>query len=374
VEVESLQAVLSFLYETKVDVTPASLAGVLQAASRLEVSGLLRLGCDFLVESLSPETCIPSWLVADSIERPELAALVGACQRFALARFADVASSATFCQLPRARLRELLASDKLHVKEQTACEALICWLAEQTQAVDEQAKLALFSLIRIPLLCSDFLAKGLEPVLAGIDGGKELLFEAYRYQALSAQLRREYASPRTRPRRLVPSGVLLDVDETLLGGWTCHSEKSYLEGTRLDVIESIPASASHVFVGARRPDGTIALGAFGRRDQVLLRTRTSTETREENGVWWYNYVEDGGDEEELEAQSFGFSRVPEVELEVADILGSGEMDSPVDEDGLYRLSWHTADDGWRAGQEAALNHTRPSSSRWRQMLYYSHLI
>ena len=66
------------------------------------------------------------------------------------------------------------------------------------------------------------------------------------------------------------------------------------------------------------------------------------ETNEANGVYWY-FAED---------RAFGFSRVPEVHLGSADVLGSGYGRRPRDEDGKYRLSWHVTgeDGGWRAGQ------------------------
>ena len=54
----------------------------------------------------------------------------------------------------------------------------------------------------------------------------------------------------------------------------------------------------------------------------------------------------------LSNKSFGFSRVANIELSTADILGGGNVGAlfPPDEDGHYRLSWELGTGGWRAGQ------------------------
>ena len=56
-----------------------------------------------------------------------------------------------------------------------------------------------------------------------------------------------------------------------LSRWTCHFDYPYDHRTTVEEIESLPAQATHVFVGARRPNGSI-LGACGRREEVLRRT------------------------------------------------------------------------------------------------------
>ena len=122
----------------------------------------------------------------------------------------------------------------------------------------------------------------------------------------------------------------------------------------------MPAEATHVFVGARDADGVIVLGACGRRDEVLRRTESTTEAHEDNGVFWYFTFED--DEHPV---SFGFSRVPAISLNSADVLGSGDFQHEADEDGHYRLSWHLdGGSGWRAG------HRTEDLEGWTKLLYW----
>lgn len=63
VQPSHFSAVLSFLYHGNVQVTPSSLAGVMAAASLLEVTAILEL-CD--------ENAVASWRAALSLQRPEL--------------------------------------------------------------------------------------------------------------------------------------------------------------------------------------------------------------------------------------------------------------------------------------------------------------
>ena len=95
---------------------------------------------------------------------------------------------------------------------------------------------------------------------------------------------------------------------------------------------------------------------------MLRRTSSENETHEENGAFWYNYIED----EEEDGGSFGFSRVADVTLCTADVLGCDYGSSKVDEDGHYRLSWHTEGSaGWRAGTEVNLE-----AREWRKLMYW----
>ena len=58
---------------------------------------------------------------------------------------------------------------------------------------------------------------------------------------------------------------------------------------------------------------------------------------------WYFAREPSADHEEGEEEeylSFGFSRVAQVRLSNADVLGSDHSTNTPDEDGKYRLSWH----------------------------------
>ena len=107
-----------------------------------------------------------------------------------------------------------------------------------------------------------------------------------------------------RPRaRQIQSGVLVNsvpLDE--LQGMVRHYDEPYSHATRDEELQSVPAAAKWVFVGAwQEGSPTVAVGAFGRREAVLQRTERN-QPHEHNGVWWY--LTDG--------QSFGFAASPNV--------------------------------------------------------------
>ena len=380
VEPAALRDVLTFLYDMKLTVTPVSLAPVMRAASRLEVPALLKLSAGFLQESLTIDTCIASWSVARLLERPELDGLWANCEQFAAHHFCALTLLAEFVSLTRPQFAGLLARDDLCATEQSVFLALQKWLEAQEPPPDDAAKLELFSLIRYPFMASEFLAEVVEKVLTLLPGGKDLLFEAYRYKALPAKLQASFPdSPRIRPRLFLPRGVQLDLPDNFLVGWTKQWEKPHSHVTTAEEIESIPAEATHVFVGARDKNGKIVLGACGRREAVLQRTRYDDEaavedgvnTHEDNGVYWY-FAFDSEDEDE--GMSFGFSRVPSVLLTTADTLGLPHCGLREDEDGKYRLSWHITGDmsmedgGYRVGH--FYGHIEPEGDEKQGTYFY----
>ena len=110
-----------------------------------------------------------------------------------------------------------------------------------------------------------------------------------------------------------------------------------------------------------------------RKRAEVLRETQNNETHEHNGVHWYFAREPSADHEEGEEEeylSFGFSRVAQVRLSNADVLGSDHSTNTPDEDGKYRLSWHVGqgenDGGWRAGQHTCLS----NSDGWRKLVYF----
>ena len=207
------------------------------------------------------------------------------------------------------------------------------------------------------------LSSTVDPALRACgERGVALLLEAYRHHALPAGSRPETPRTRRRDHAFLPFGVRRSFpDDFLSRHWRVHIEREYSLTTTVEEIESVPPEATHVFVGARDPDGRIALGACGRRDEVLRRT-VGDETHEENGAFWYfSFNHD-------DPRSFGFSRVAAVELNEADILGSGRM-SALDEDGHFRLSWHADGGGWRAGQ--IVDDGGHELDGWTKLLYWA---
>jgi hypothetical protein len=172
------------------------------AASLLEVTAILELSADFLVESLCDENCVASWLAALSLQRPELQCVESACRDFALRNFEALASRADdFAALPHAQLLALLQSDELHaVSENAVFAATRAWCvarAAMRPPLAPAKELELLAAVRLPLCDGAFLASDVEPVLRGYEGGHELCFEAYKFHTVPAAVG---STPRTKPR------------------------------------------------------------------------------------------------------------------------------------------------------------------------------
>ena len=124
----------------------------------------------------------------------------------------------------------------------------------------------------------------------------------------------------------LPVGIQLSLSDSALGGWTKFYDETYTHSTYTSNIE-VPNTAQYMFVGARHPDGTIALGAFGEREAVLAASDVDT-AHEHNGAWWYSRA----------GRSFGFAPTSTILQTSTDVIDSHD---PTDS---QRLSW-ILDDG-----------------------------
>lgn len=226
------------------------------------------------------------------------------------------------------------------------------------------------SLVRFALCSPTYLCTTVDSVLKPLAGGRDLLYDAFRYHALPPD-QRSGSGCQDRPRG-PPLGVLRDGDpgvsfDFLSQGWTCHFDADY-EDDGVDVVaslESVPADARYIFAGARNPEGQVVLGAVGRRDEVTRQTpfenNCSPVLHEDNGVFWYFAHSDNEDGDAV--GSFGFSRVSQVKLFSADVF----VDDANSDDRHYRLSWHLSGSGYRAGSEEQVE---DGLHGWRKLLYY----
>lgn len=360
-----MSAILTFLYEKRVSVTPSTLAAIMRAASQLEIASLLALSSSFLAETLSVETCIATWDVALAMARPELAFLLVACESMAEAKFEQLSSRTEFASLSAAQITPLLKSDETSATEEIVFKALTSWLSARQPPLPQASALELLSLIRYPLMKPEIIHSEVEPFLSSYGpDGHALVFEAYRYQSLSTLPTSERPqSARTRPRfPSIPYGVQLSFPSEFLHSWTCQFELPYSDETTRAKLEAVPAHATHIFVGARSPDGKIVLGACGERDKVLQRTR-GYGTHENNGVYWYNTTEAESEDAvigERGASAFGFSPTSRVRLCGADTI---------EEDGKFRLSWHLELEetgGYRAGETCP----EEDEDGWSKLVYW----
>lgn len=146
------------------------------------------------------------------------------------------------------------------------------------------------------------------------------------------------------PAFSMPFGIQLMIPNDYLSGWTVAYDIPYDKCIKEDQFDSIDPTATHVFIGARNPEGEIALGATGERDVVLSKTKKN-EPHEHNGVWWYYTPE----------TSIGFAPNGKIHQSNADTE---------DRSSSQRLSWHLTSGGWRAGSKC------DSPSGWSKLVCY----
>ena len=361
---EALEVTLEFTYAGKCTVAADCLASLLELAHYLQVEQLVAGVVNAVEERLCKDDVLGWWVIAD---RLSLASLEKAAGSLALTQFDAVKAHGDFARMPFAFMEQTLGSDDLKAETELAVfQAAAAWIASQEPPLAADRVARLLKLVRYPLIPREELHLVKEdPVVTSHPQGVSLLlesFEDYRYEPRRGK---SLARPRS---GTIPYGVQLDVPANFLIGWECCIDEAYGEEITAADIAAVPESATWVFVGARHPDGHIAMGACGRREVVLMRKeeeeyKDDVETHEDNGVYWYFY----------EDMSFGFSRVPEVRLDTADTLGcnSGATFVQVggeeeDEDGKYRLSWHFDSGGWRAGHSIDLD----DDDKWRKLLFY----
>jgi len=143
---------LDFMYDGECAVDASVLEQLLSAASVLQLDTLLATVVAEIAKHVTADNCVSMMACADCHHLPELKTRTEAVAREA---FVEVASDPA---VPASSMLALLQSDDLNVKtEQEVFETLLKWLKGQADPLDEEQQLALFALVRFPLLSQDFI-------------------------------------------------------------------------------------------------------------------------------------------------------------------------------------------------------------------------
>ncbi|KAK7487949.1 hypothetical protein BaRGS_00020850 [Batillaria attramentaria] len=126
---------VDMLYKKLDGVTDANTANdVLIAAMFLQVQ-FLQEHCErFLVNDMTPDTCLDMWQFADSYE---LKILEEGARAMAMSQFNEDAFSNAFGSLPLHFLLILLSSNNLVVNEDNVCERIVYWVRKNAQAREQ---------------------------------------------------------------------------------------------------------------------------------------------------------------------------------------------------------------------------------------------
>ncbi|XP_066274085.1 kelch-like protein 24 [Branchiostoma lanceolatum] len=122
---EALQLLVDFAYTSKIAITFENIQPLYEAANMLQIRRV-EYHCEtFLLKSLTPETCLGTWVLAENI----LCTYVSAMARtYALKYFEEVFPTEEFLELPVDFLKTYVSDDDLHTeKEEEVIEAIMLW-------------------------------------------------------------------------------------------------------------------------------------------------------------------------------------------------------------------------------------------------------
>ncbi|CAK6976756.1 kelch-like protein 10 [Scomber scombrus] len=164
-----MSLIMEYAYNSSVVVTEENVLGLLAAAHRFAIHGILSATSDFLEQKLCVENCIGTWMSAELYNCPDLRKKANL---YILHHFEEVAgSSEKFLQLSVQQLAGLIKKDELNVRqESTVFEAILRWIDHNL----EERKSHMAVLLSKIYICGGF-------------NGEELLSSAECYNPQSNQ-------------------------------------------------------------------------------------------------------------------------------------------------------------------------------------------
>lgn len=172
---------LKFMYTGSIKLNGNSCLPLLSISNRYEVNALKEQCEEYISRKIDTFNCC-SFLSA--AERFTCEDLYSECMKFIKENFQSICGREEFRSLNRSCLKDLIKSCDIVVdKEETVLEALIDWASENKEEDVED----ILQYIRFPLLSVEYLARVVEnnTVLSQYSSLRDLLFEAYRFHALS---------------------------------------------------------------------------------------------------------------------------------------------------------------------------------------------
>ncbi|XP_069046087.1 kelch-like protein 35 [Lepisosteus oculatus] len=192
----TMETLLNFMYEGKVDVHEDNVEDIFKAADLLGISVLSKACVKFLETQVDHSNCLGIMNFASSFFiRP----LAEKCQKLVFQDFVEVYKHEEFLRLPKEQIVELLSSEQLLVeREEVLVEAVLKWVHHDPSGRKGAAR-ELLELVRLPLVDPVFFVNTVETddLLQDCKECRPLLQEARRYHVFG----NEVNSARTQPRR-----------------------------------------------------------------------------------------------------------------------------------------------------------------------------
>ncbi|XP_059400525.1 kelch-like protein 35 [Carassius carassius] len=191
----AMDNLLDFMYEGRLKLDEENVESVFQAADRLDVPVLSKACVQFLQERVCHSNCLG---LMDFASLYVLQPLQEQCQTLLYQDFQEVLQHDEFLSLPKARVLELLACERLQVSEEVLVTAALRWVHQRPDERKQDLR-ELLERLRLPLLDPAFFSAALEAdeMVQECVELRPLLQEARMYRVFG----REVQSERTKPRR-----------------------------------------------------------------------------------------------------------------------------------------------------------------------------
>ncbi|GJQ87318.1 hypothetical protein Trydic_g17366 [Trypoxylus dichotomus] len=269
ISAEMMNALLSYMYLRKLNVTEENVYKLLTTADYLSILGVLEICCNFLEFKMNPTNCIGIMSFARSHFCRKLA---DAAWRYIMRYFVGIASqSDELLTLPLNNLQEIINDDELNVKsEETVWEVILKWINHDPEDRKKHI-VSLMKCIRMGLLDTQFFLEHVKdhPYVTSCEESRPMIIETLKFlYDLETISHRDGEVPTpeiARPR--VPHEVLFAI-----GGWSGGSPTNYMEtyDTRADrwvKVEEVDPMGPRAYHGTAVVDFNIyVIGGFDGMD------------------------------------------------------------------------------------------------------------
>ncbi|KAF7229464.1 kelch-like protein 10 [Nothobranchius furzeri] len=251
---ETMKMIIDHVYTGSLALTDNNVMDLLEVAAYLTYEELLEACSDYLITRLSPHSCINTWKLTSKYYLPKLCS--AACS-YVLDHFEEVALSGSFLELSMPEVEDIISSDNLMVRQESAVfESVIRWVSH-SPAERRRDTHVLLSKVRLATMDLEHLNAVMRNELVRQDGACTSIVS----RATSLQLRilttecglTGINDPLSRPR--LPPAILLAT-----GGWSGGDPTNAIEA--YDVRAERWSTVENTMERPRAYHGSVFLGGF----------------------------------------------------------------------------------------------------------------
>ncbi|XP_041470402.1 kelch-like protein 8 isoform X3 [Lytechinus variegatus] len=274
IDEKSLEAIVEFMYTSKIVLNVDNVQKILFAGSLLQMDEISKACSDFMKCHLHPSNCLGVRTFAD---QHGCTTLSGAADSYAHEHFLEVVSQEEFFSIDAPHLIALISSHDIMIQhESQVYEAIIKWVKFDVPN-RERHLAALLSKVRLPMVPANYLTEEVEreELIKKCHKCRDLVDEAKNYHLSVGKLLRDTptSSLVKDPNRLTPrkssAGVLFVVGGRGATGDPFKSNECYdLRNNRWIPVTEMSMKRRHVGVTATDAGHIFAVGGFDGRDHL----------------------------------------------------------------------------------------------------------